>query len=279
MLRSHCALRIGVSHVHGAWITGRAKGAPEEATARFEGEAGEAGAGLTVAISAVLTQILPRRRLASPYVSVGLAGLHVRAAIMPFAKLPKAPADRTLLVTQRFCREFRLDPAAFAVLDSPLGGAKGGGEAVLCVGVSRALLACIKAALATRGLHADEIAPDYMLRFAETDTREAEAPGMVLMGGADCSTVLVWDAQRAVVHVSSFAVARDDGEARQRMAARLFRYARIVGHDTTPVAVYADGPDWDALFQARGSLGEGMKLLRWPAGQGRWGSALATAKP
>ena len=250
-------------------MAGRAKGAPAEATARFEGEA---GAGLTVAISEVLTQILPRRRLASPYVSVGVAGAYVRAAIMPFAKLPKAPADRTLLVTQRFCREFRLDPAAFAVLDSPLGGAKGGGEAVLCVGVPQALLACIKAALATRGLHADEIAPDYMLRFAETDTREAEAPGMVLMGGADCSTVLVWDAQRAVVHVSSFAVARDDGEARQRMAARLFRYARIVGHDTAPVAVYADGSDWDALFQARGSLGEGMKLLRWPAGQGRWGS-------
>lgn len=251
-------------------MSGRA--APAEATARFEGEAGEAGAGLTVAISEVLTQILPRRRLASPYVSVGVAGAYVRAAVMPFVKLPKAPEDRTLLVTQRFCREFRLDPAAFAVLDSPLGRAKGGGEAVLCVGVQQILLARIRAALAARGLHADEIAPDYMLRFAETDTREAGAPGMVLMGGADCSTVLVWDAQRAVVHVTSFAVARDDGEARQRMAARLFRYARIVGHDSAPVAVYADGPDWDALFQARGSLGEGMKLLRWPAGQGRWGS-------
>ena len=184
------------------------------------------------------------------------------------------------MITQRFCREFRLDPAAYAVMDSALGPAKGGGEAVLCLGVRQALLARVKGALATRGLHAGEIAPDYMLRFAEADTREAEAPGMVLMGGADCSTVLVWNAQRTVVHVSSFAVARDDdGEARQRMAARLFRYARIVGHDTAPVAVYADGPEWDALFQARGSLGEGMKLLRWPAAQGRWGSALATAEP
>ncbi len=58
---------------------------------------------------------------------------------------------------------------------------------MLCVGVQRVLLARIKAALATRGLHADEIAPDYMLRFAETDTREVRRRVMVLMGGADCT--------------------------------------------------------------------------------------------
>ncbi len=272
MLRSHCLLRIGVSHVHGVWRAGRAKGLSAEAMARFDGEEEEPGASPAGAISAVLGQILPRRRLTSPYVSVGLAGSHVRAAIMAFAKLPKAANDRSLLISQRFCREYRLDAAAYAVLGSPLGPSKSGGEAVLCLGVPQALLAGIKAPLAAHGLHADTIAPDFMLRLAGTDTGEAEAPGIALMNAADDTTVVVWNAQKTVVHVSSFAPARGSEEAEHRMAARIFRYARIVGHEAAPVAVYTDSPDWDALFHARGPLGNGLKLLRWPTGHGRRGS-------
>ncbi len=272
MLRSQCHLRIGDSHVHGVWTAGRAQGPSAEAMARFEGEEEQPGASPASAILAVLGRILPRRRLASPYVSVGLAGRQIRAAIMPFAKLPKAANDRSLLISQRFCREYRLDSASFAVLGSPLGPSKSGGEAVLCIAVPQALLAAIEAALAASGLHADTIAPDFMLRLAETDTREVEAPGMVLMKAADGATVLVWDAQKTVVHVSSFAPAQNSEEAVHRMAARIFRYTRIVGHESAPVAVYTDGPDWDAFFDAHGPLGDGVKLLRWPASHSRWGS-------
>ncbi len=278
MIRSQCLLLIGVSHVLGVWTTGRAKEPHAQAMAPFDSEAREPGAGAAGAISAVLDQIVPSRRLTSPYVSVGLAGAHVRAAILSFAKLPKAAGDRALLVSQRFCRECRLDPARFTVLGSPLGPSKSGGEAVLCLAVPRALLAEIEAGLAARGLHADTIAPDFMLRFAQTDTREVEAPGMVLMKGADGASVLVWDAQRTVVHVSSYAPAQDSEEAERRMAARIYRYARIVGHETAPVAVYADGPDWDTLFHARGLSGSGMKFLRWPLRSWPLGQPIVTAK-
>ena len=250
-----------MSQVRGAWIAGSAKA---QAAARVESE----GGGLAAAVSAVLGQILASRKLASPYVSIGLSGAYVRAAIMPFAKLPKAANDCALLISQRFCREHRIDPASFAVLGSPLGPAKSGGEAVLCLAVPKALLTEIEAALAACGLYADVIAPDFMLRFAETGTCEAEAPGMVLMEDADGGTVLVWDEQGLVVHAASFAAVLEDGEAGRRMAERVVRYARIVGHGGVRVAVYADGEAWDAALGARLPLDDGLKLLRWPSGNG-----------
>ncbi len=224
---------------------------------------------LQPAFLAVLGQILPRRRLASPYVSVGLSGTYLRTAILKFAKLPQSPKDRALLTSQRFCREYRLDPGAFAVTGSALGPSKSG-EAVLCVAVPRALLTEIHAALAAHGLYPDEIAPEFMLRFAEADTRGIEAPGLALMSDADGATVLVWDAQRTVVHVSSVPTMAEGQEAERRMAARIFRYAKIVGSETGPVSFYTGGGDWEAFFRVPGLLGDGVKLLRWPGGHGRW---------
>lgn len=265
MLRSRCVLRIGVSYVEGTWIEGYTHKASAQAVASVEVEEAGRGIGPASAIPAVLDQILPRRRIASPHVSVGLAGAHVRAAIMQFAKLPRGAKDRSLLISQRFCREYRLDPAAFAVTGSALGQPESGGESVLCIAVSRTLLMEIDGALAARGLYPDEIAPDFMLRFAEADTREAEAPGMLLMTGAEGSTMLVWDTKRTVVHVSFFAAAQDGREAERRLASRIFRYATIVGHGGIPVAVYADGGDWETFTQMREQLGDKAKFLRWPA--------------
>jgi hypothetical protein len=237
--------------------------------ARVEDEGGS----LAATISAVLSQILPRRRLASPYVRVGLSGSHVRTAIMLFAKLPKTAADRALLISQRFCREFRLDPASLRVLGSPLGSTKSGGEAVLCLAAPKTLLTEIETALATFGLYADVIAPDFMLRFSETGAREVEAPGMVLMQDLDGTTVLVWDAEGKVVHSAPVALV-PDGEAQRRMAARVFRYARIVGHEGGAVAVYADGEELEVMLRASLPFGGELTLLSWPVGAGGLGGLL-----
>jgi hypothetical protein len=268
MKRTQCVLRIGSGQVRGAWFAGFAKGATAKAIARVESE----GGGFAAAISAVLSQILPRARLASPYVRVGISGSHVRAAIALFAKLPKAVNSRGLLISQRFCREFRLEPASFVVHGSPLGPAESGGEAVLCQAIPKALLAEIEAALAAHGLHADVIAPDFMLRFSDTSAAGAEAPGIVLMKDLDGGTVLVWDAQGRIVHVAPFAVAPGDGEAQRRIAARVFRYARIVGGERGPVAVYAGDKDLEAMLRASMQFDGGWKLLPWRSGQagGLW---------
>jgi hypothetical protein len=271
--RSHCILRVGLSHVHGTWIEGRAQAPAAEATAEFEAAEDRVGASAAAAIQAVLGQILPRRRLASPYVSVGLSGARVRAAIAQFAKLPEDAKDRTLLISQRFCREYRLDPAAFAVSGSALGPSKTG-EAVLCVAVERRLLTEIDTALGARGLYPDQISPEFMLRFAEADTRQIEAPGMALLCDVDGATVLVWDAKRTIVHLSFFSPDADGQEAERRLAARLFRYARIAGHESGPVAFYTGDGDQAAFFRRPGLLGDAVKPMRWPSGHGRWAGLL-----
>ncbi len=274
MQRPYCLLRIGVSLVHGAWLAG---GEPGQAAAAFGGEAQGSGLGLGDAIAAVLSQILPQRRLMSPHVSVGLAGAHVAAGIMTFANLPRPAKDRSLLISHRCCRENRLDPASIAVRGSPLGPAENGGEAVLCVGVSNALLGEIAAPLAANGLYADEIAPDYMLSFAEAGTRELEAPGMVSMRRTDGATILVWDGRRTIVHVASYASGDGGEDGRRRMASRIFRYARIVGAEGETVAVYADGAEPEELSAASGGAEHGLKFLRWPSGHGPWAQQIAAA--
>jgi hypothetical protein len=191
----------------------------------------------------------------------------MQAAIIAFAKLPKSGKDRSLLISQRFCRDFRLDPASVTVLGSLLGPTKAGGEAVLCVALAAAVLAEIEAPLAEFGLHASEISPDYMLRFAAADTRELEAPGIALMRYSGGGTILVWDKQKTLVHLSSYTLGRDQEEAERRMSLRIVRYAATVGGDMAAVAVYVDGQGSDMLFELGASR---LKLLRWPRGRGPW---------
>ncbi len=273
MLQSQCLLSIGATTVHGAWLPGLGGGRPARALASLEGGAAGGSGGVSGALSAVLGRILPRRAVTAPYVSVGLASSYMQAVIMGFAKLPKSGKDRSLLIAQRFCREFRIDSASVTVLGSPLGPAKAGGEAVLCVALPEAVLAEIKAPLTERGLYASEISPDYMLRFAAADTRKLEAPGMALMQYSGGGTILVWDKQRMIVHVSSYKLGQE--EAERRIGLRIVRYAGVVRADARAVAVYIDGPVSDMLSELGASRQSGLKLLRWPAASGIWGQEMA----
>jgi hypothetical protein len=144
---------------------------------------------------------------------------------------------------------------------------------VLCLAAPKTLLTEIETALATCSLYADVIAPDFMLRFSETGAREVEAPGMVLMQDLDGTTVLVWDAEGKVVHSAPVALV-PDGEAQRRMAARVFRYARIVGHEGGAVAVYADGEELEVMLRASLPFGGELTLLSWPVGAGGLGGLL-----
>ena len=264
MLRSSCLLRVGAHRIEGLWSPGRSGGLPVHASCYFEGDGTLADSALGDAISSVLRRILPKRRLASPNVSVGVAGSYVRAAIMAFAKLPKGVNDRTLLISQRFCREHRLDPATVAVQGCALGPSKAGEEAVLCVALPQALLAQIRRRLSENGLHADLVAPDYMLSFAGTDTRRLQAPGMVLLGGDDGVAILVWDTQKRIVHVAALAAGLEETVADGRLVPRISRYARVVGAEGSEVTVYAGQAMLHALETAEVLRRGGLKLIRWP---------------
>ena len=123
MHRSACLLHIGAREVHGLWQPPSwSKASGIEATAEFKaGQPAELAHPVAGTLDAVLGAILPKRQLTSPYVRVSLAGCHVMAAILPFVTLPKSAGDRSLLISQRFCREHRLEPTPSPSSDVRLG--------------------------------------------------------------------------------------------------------------------------------------------------------------
>jgi hypothetical protein len=276
-LQSRCLIRIGACEVRGVWRGGHAGERFAETPFRSDEEA-PLGSSLKAAIAALLEKIAPRRRLFAPRVIVGLAAPHGRAAIMSFAKLPKDDKDRDLLVVQRFCREYRIDPASVNVRASPLGALVDGGESMLCCAVPRALLAEIAASLAERGLHADLIAPDYLLAFAEADGDKLEAPGIALWQWSGAQTILVWNKERKTVHIAFSAAEPGDAEASRRAAARINRYASIVAEAKAPVALYADGPLGKEGSRAEAAGSVRLKLMTWPSVAGDW-SRLGRGSP
>jgi hypothetical protein len=240
MYRSNCHLRIGTRRIHGLWQPAPwSKAQSIGATAEFRAdEPAENAHSLSKAIDAVLRAVLPKRHFTSPYVRVSLAGCHVMAAILSFVTLPKSAADRSLLISQRFCREHRLQPSAVTVIGCQLGNSKAKEEKILCLAVERGILDEIESALAGRGLHSDCISPDYLLRFEELNSYDLQKPGIALLDEDDSSTILVWDKQGIIVHIAG---AGSTPPARQRAGARIRRYAQIVAAGDIPATIYIDG--------------------------------------
>ncbi len=226
------------------------------------------------AVDGVLAAILPARRFTSPFVCVSLAGSHVMTAILPFAKLPKAEADRRLVISQRFCREHRLEPGTVEIVGSPVQSPKIGTGRLLCLAVQRDTLRQIEKALAGRGLHADIIAPDCLLKLGQAHRSALETPGLALFEEKSFRTILVWDEQGAIAHIATVKrPVRQDLEGHRRMATRIRRYAQIVARQGAPVAVYIDGSAAGSIAPDLTYSG-GLKLLEWP---GRQRSTLRTA--
>ncbi len=186
------------------------------------------------------------------------------AAILPFAKLPKAEEDRRLVISQRFCREHRLEPGAVEIVASPVLSSKTVGQRMLCLAMQRDTLRQIEKALAARGLHADMIAPDCLLKLGQTDRSRLETPGIGLFEEKGIRTILVWDEQGAIAHITTVSrPARQDLEGQRRMATRIRRYAQIVNKQGAPVAIYIDGLATGAIARDLTHVA-GLKILQWP---------------
>ena len=264
MQRAACFLRIAAGQVHGVW-----NGASWGGGQRFEAASGfgaeEDEPTLRDAVDAVLTAILPPRRLTSPFLCVTLEGPLVMAAILPFAKLPKAQEDRRLIISQRFCREHRLEPGKIEVLGSQLQGPKTANDRMLCLAVERNILREFQSALFERDLHADIIAPDCLMKFTRINGSELEKPGLSLFEENGFATILVWDGDGSLAHIATVRrPAPHDLEGQRRMAARVRRYAYIVARDDTPVAVYFERRPAGNLFKDLASH-RAIKLAAWPS--------------
>ncbi len=268
MRRSACLLRICAGEIHGVWHGASwGGGGRSEADAAFA--ASEGAPSLGDAIDQVLAALLPAKRLTSPFVCVSLEGSHLMTAILSFPKLPKAQKDRRLIVSQRFCRDHRLDPAKVEVIARPLERSACENKRLLCLAVERDTLTQIRSALEKRGLHPDLITPEYMLKFEQAGGFAFEKPGMALFEEHGFRTVLVWDKQGSIAHVANVRrPVRQDLEGQRRMAARMQRYGRIVASEGAPVAVYVEG-----LTSPAASDNSGLKLLKWPGAPLDFGGA------
>ena len=263
MHRATCLLRIGTQQVHAMWQAASwTRGGSIKAAAEFSSiEPHESAPSLRGAIDAVLETVLPSWTLTSPDIRVSLAGTHVMAAVLRFAKLPASAADRGLVITQRFCREHRLDPSSIAIIECSRANSKNVNANVLCLAADRSLLREIQKALTGRGLYPDVIAPECLLSFAEAKGLELEMPAIAVFEEIGCNTILVWDKEGTIIHVST--VRRDGGndlEVQRRLDARIKRYAQIVAEQGTSPAVYFDSQ----LTVNSIRPVHGLTLLRWP---------------
>jgi hypothetical protein len=186
------------------------------------------------------------------------------AAILPFTKLPRAEADRRLIISQRFCREHRLEPAKVEILGAPLKAPRAESGRILCLALAQDTLRQIRNALEKKGLHADVITPEYLLKFGEVNSHALEKPGIALFEESGFRTILVWDEHGTIAHIATIQrPSRHDLEGQRRMAARIRRYARIVARQDAPVAIYIDGLAAGAIAPDL-AYSSGLKVLNWP---------------
>jgi hypothetical protein len=262
MQRSACLIRIGAGQVHGVWHGASWSGGQRtEAAAAFNTSGAPA---LADAVDGVLATLLPARRLTSPFVCVTLEGSHIMAAILSFPKLPNAQRDRRLVVSQRFCREHRLDPAKIEVIARPINRSTNERGRILCLAMERDTLNQIRSALEKSGLHADVITPDYFLKFEQVNGNALEKPGIALFEEHGFRTILVWDEEGTIAHIATVRrPSRHDLEGQRRMATRIRRYALIVARQNAPVAIYIDGLAVGAIAPDL-AYSSGLKILNWP---------------
>jgi hypothetical protein len=262
MRRSAFLIRIGAGQVHGVWHGASWSGSlSTDAVAAFDTPEGAPTLG--DAMDSVLAAIVPERRLTSPFVCVSLEGSHIMAAILSFPKLPNAQRDRRLVVSQRFCREHRLDPGKVEVVARPLSRSMNERGRILCLAMERDTLKQIRSPLEKKGLHADVITPAYFLKFEQVSSHVLEKPGMALFEEHGFRTILVWDEEGTMAHIATVRRPyRHDLKGQRRMATRIRRYAHIVARQDAPVAIYIDGLAAATVPDLTRS--GGLKVLNWP---------------
>lgn len=179
--------------------------------------------GVAAGLGQVLSQVRRKPGLVSPHVCVSVAGPEVRAGVIRFDALPRNAADRALIVTQRFCREHKLDAKATAVAFSVHAPFKAAACTVLACAMPRTMLDALTSTFAAHGLYCDLITSDLSLALARLDARHTFGPGMLAIAADHGCTLLVLGAGAQPQSVVTLTEA-GDGSLAARLVARLQRY-------------------------------------------------------
>ncbi len=243
-----CSIRIGLSAVDAVWRNGgpaasarHSERLPLGSDAQTWPDCAETGA----ALGRVLEAMPARRRRFSPHLRVMLADPLLQMAVLRFNQLPRARADVELLVTQRFCRDHRIEPGAVSIAYS-VQGAAGGERHVMVCALNAALAGSLQQRLNARRLHADVMTTESMYAIRALAGVLSPAPSLLLLLYSDYATVILWAAPDTAGHIGVFQQhQRPRAEFLATLKTRLKRYAAAGGYqpDSVGVDVLACGDD------------------------------------
>lgn len=286
-MNATCLVRIGLEQVSAVWFEPGGRAPARKADAPLAGETAQSvAASLDEALSAVAPR--PGRmvfgfdlsRLAAVHVRVAIADPHLRSALMKFLKLPKAGADRALLISERFSREHKLEKAVYEVAASPVEISETQ-QTLLCCAIPRRLIAAVREQLAAHNLYADFIAPELLFGLQGSG---GEAGGVMLIY-PDYATLALRNEFGALVHVATLRRGRQSaGEFVERLTKRLARYILLLHAEDHPLvlAALADGGEPQEIAQALahglGSLPVNLVDGRPNSGEPRRGGVISALK-
>lgn len=248
MKASRLDIRLGSTTVDARFHAGR--GAVQMQREPIDGEAAD------VALHALLGRLMRRPRFTSPHVCVSIAGPQVRAGVLRFDTLPRKSGDRALIVTQRFCREHKLDAKTTAVAFSVHRPAKSVAATVLACALPRSLVDSVTATLATHNLYGDVITSELSLALAALQPRHTALPGVLTVVAEQGCTMLLMGAGGQPLSVARLTNG-GDGTLTARHVARVRRYAGQLGVEPASLAchIYEAAASETGLHAALRALG------------------------
>jgi hypothetical protein len=187
----------------------------------------------------LLSRLLRRRTLAKPRVRICLAVPEVRSSVLRFDTLPRRQDDRRLVVTQRFCRDHKLDPRATVIAYSVGSSVKG--CSILADAMPKTMLHGLVSVLAGHGLHGDVIATEPSLALAGRGITGNPAPSVLVIEQNHGTTLLLLAPGGHPISVSTLSAAAD-GALTPRLHARLARYAAVLGVPQDAIEVCRSAP-------------------------------------
>ncbi len=239
-MEADCSIRIGLSAIDAVWRNGSPAGSlrrSEQLPLSADTQARPDGAETDAALGRLLEAMPGRHRLFSPHLRVMLADPCLQMAVLRFSQLPRARADVELLVTQRFCRDHRIESGAVTIAYS-VQGAAGGERYVMVCALNAALAGSLQQSLNAHRLYADVITAESIYAVRALAGALSPAPSLLVLLYSDYATVILWAAPDTAGHIGVFQQhGRPRAEFLATLKTRLKRYAAASGHQPNSVAV------------------------------------------
>ena len=281
-MRVDGAIRVGLWAIDATWRGGSTSGAAlngHDIIAAQTAQPRQPIASVAIALGHVLDAAPRRGRFFSPHLRIMIADPYLQMAVIRFQQLPRSRGDLALLVTQRFCRDHRLEQGAATIAYAPQGEAQGERHVMVCA-LNAALAKTIAQSLTARDLHADIIAAESVFAIRALQTTLFAAPTLLLLLYGDYATIVLWRSPEVIGHVSVFQPhERSRSAFLETLRTRLERYGAVLARQqdqiTVGVAEWSENSGEAHIFRdlpypVRDIRREPALAGLWPSGPALW---------